>query len=364
VEGVLSVNDLEKLTTATKMLAEVATAKDAWELARTAEAARQYALLRNLGAESINFATAIKAKAMVLLADLVDEGQKAGTITAAGRPKKSSEEEEKAPQSLVELGIGNNANQAAKAVFEARRLRDSLGGQDIDSLVKEANSRGEDLGVRGLRRMAADLRVPEPVREPVQLPVGRYQTICLDPPWDMRRLTLDKFPDQGHALDYPTLPSFCREGKCLREDCKSVQCVVGRVLDKSADDNCHLYCWTTQRFLPDALALVKSWNFHYQCCLYWLKKGSQGGDIGMTPFSWKFNVEPIIFAHRGNLKLNRMGMTLSFEGLAQGHSVKPQEFYDRVMEASPEPRLELFARKPREHFTVWGNESNGREVLS
>lgn len=332
------------------MLAEVASAKEAWDLARTAEAARQYAMLRNLGHESINYATGIKAKAMILLADLVDEGQTSGAIASVGRPAKSSPAEENSPQTLVELGLGENANQAAKAVHEARRLRESLGTQDIDALVQEANERGEDLGIRGLRRMAADKK-PHTSQDPIPLPVGKYHCITMDPPWDMRKLQLDKFPDQGQNLDYPTMPSFCRDGKCLREDCKTVQCVVGRVLESAAADDCHLYVWTTQRFLPDGLQLVKSWGFHYQCCLVWVKKG------GMTPFSWQYNVEPVIFAHRGSLKLQRMGMKLSFEGDQQGHSIKPDEFYHRVVEASPEPRLELFARKPRPGFQVWGNEA-------
>lgn len=341
-------NDLEKLGQATRMLAEISSAKDAWDLARTAEAARQYAQLRNLGHESINYATGIKAKAMVLLADLVDDGQERGTIASAGRPKPSDEEE--MPRSLVELGIGMTANQAAKAVHEARRLRDLLAGQDIDALVQEANERGEDLGIRGLRRLAADHRVPDEIKEPIDLPEGKFHTIVADPPWKMTRLLLDKAPDESSELDYPTLPSFCPDGYCLKDICQSVQCVTGRVLETAAADECHLYCWTTQRFLPDAINLVRSWGFTYQCILVWVKKS------GMTPFSWQYNVEPIVFAHRGGLKLQRMGLKLSLEADTHGHSVKPQEFYDRVVEASPEPRLELFARKPRSGFTVWGNE--------
>ncbi len=343
-------NDLEKLSAATKMLAEVASAKDAWDLARTAEAARQYAQLRNLGHESINYATGIKAKALVLLADLVDEGQRSGSIASAGRPPKSSDEEE-LPQSLVDLGIGKTANQAAKSVHEGRRLRDSLKGLNIDDLIQEANDGGEDLAIRGLRRMAADKRAPDAVARPVPLPTGKFHCITMDPPWPMKKMPLDKFPDQGKELDYPTMPVFCKEGKCLREDCQSIQCVVGRILESSADDNCHLYVWVTHRFLPDGLQLVKSWDFHYQCLMTWVKPG------GMTPFSFQYNTEHVLFAHRGDLKLQRMGMKLSFEAPATGHSRKPEVFYERVMEASPEPRLEIFARDARHGFTVWGNEA-------
>jgi N6-adenosine-specific RNA methylase IME4 len=41
---------------------------------------------------------------------------------------------------------------------------------------------------------------------------------------------------------------------------------------------------------------------------------------------------------------------------AERHSAKLDIFYERVREVSPGPRLELFARTPREGFQVWGHE--------
>ena len=38
------------------------------------------------------------------------------------------------------------------------------------------------------------------------------------------------------------------------------------------------------------------------------------------------------------------------------HSEKPDEVYRRIERLYPAPRLELFARKPREGWTVWGDE--------
>lgn len=78
---------LARLDQATRALAEVCTASEAWELSRTAEAARRYAQLRGLGTEAVNYATAVKAKALILLADFVDAGQDDGSIATVGRPK-------------------------------------------------------------------------------------------------------------------------------------------------------------------------------------------------------------------------------------------------------------------------------------
>lgn len=38
------------------------------------------------------------------------------------------------------------------------------------------------------------------------------------------------------------------------------------------------------------------------------------------------------------------------------HSTKPEFFQDMIETVSDGPRLELFARRPREGWTVWGNE--------
>ena len=40
------------------------------------------------------------------------------------------------------------------------------------------------------------------------------------------------------------------------------------------------------------------------------------------------------------------------------HSRKPDEQYDLIEACSPGPRLELFARHPRDGWTVWGEESD------
>jgi hypothetical protein len=80
-------NGLERLSAAERMLAEVVSAQDAIQIRDMAEAARVWAQRSRLGTSSINHATAIKLKAEMRIADLVDEGQAAGQIAApAGKP--------------------------------------------------------------------------------------------------------------------------------------------------------------------------------------------------------------------------------------------------------------------------------------
>lgn len=328
------------LAGATKALAEVSSASEAWALVRTAEAARRYAQMKGLGHEAINYATGIKAKAMVLLADFIDKGQADGTVRTAdsGRPGSMDGDQTSTLANLLGTSGERRNQQAADAVRQARKVRDALSGVDIDGLVKQANAEGEDFGIRGLRRAAAATRTPEPVSGPVPPRPGKYSCIVIDPPWPMPKIERDERPDQGRRLDYP-IQSL--------EDIADEQWVPVRT---HAADDCHIYLWVTHKYLPAGLDLLARWGFNYQCVMTWRK------NVGITPFSWMYDTEHVLFGRRGNLPLAQLGLRLSFEAPIQGHSVKPDVFYERVTAASPGPRIEMFARSGREGFTAWGNE--------
>lgn len=146
---------------------------------------------------------------------------------------------------------------------------------------------------------------------------------------------------QGRDLDYPTMT--------IDE--------IGNlpILEQANPAGCHLYLWVTHKYLPVGLRLFESWGFRYQCLMTWVKP------TGMTPYSWMYNTEHVLFGRVGGLQLERLGLKLSFDAPVSkgGHSRKPGAFYERVLEASPGPRLEMFARRERLGFDVWGNEVAG-----
>ena len=120
--------------------------------------------------------------------------------------------------------------------------------------------------------------------------------------------------------------------------------------DLAEQKGCHVYLWTTHKYLPSALKIFEAWGVKYQCLMTWVKK------TGMTPFSWMYNTEHVLFGGIGSLDLKRKGIKLSFFGKSERHSQKPEEFDEIIRQASPEPRLEMFARKKKKGFVVWGNE--------
>lgn len=170
---------------------------------------------------------------------------------------------------------------------------------------------------------------------PPALPEGQYRCIVADPPWYVEKIERDVRPKQGAGLDYPTM---------------TVDEIAAMSISEIAAPDAHLYLWTTHRYLHDAFDIATAWGFTYQCLMTWNK------NVGITPFSWMYDTEHVLFCKRGSLPLDQLGMRLSFAAPVTRHSEKPDVFYERVVSASPGPRLELFARQPRDGFVVWGNE--------
>jgi len=125
-----------------------------------------------------------------------------------------------------------------------------------------------------------------------------------------------------------------------------------------AAGNSHLYLWTTHKHLPDALYLAEQWGFHYQCLLTWVK------NIGFTPFSWMYSTEHVLFCTKGDLPLLDIGRRVDFVGKVREHSRKPDEFYQLVLDVSPGPRVDVFARENHVGFTAWGNEVTKYDAMA
>ena len=163
----------------------------------------------------------------------------------------------------------------------------------------------------------------------------RYQTIVIDPPWPIQKIIREVRPKQD---------KFAYRTMTLEE----IEALPITALAHS--EGCHIYLWVTQKYLPMGLDLFEQWGVKYQCLMTWVKP------TGFTPFSWMYNTEHVLFGRIGNLKLVRLGLKLSFGAPVTKHSEKPPIFYELVQQASPAPRLDMFARKEREGFDTWGDE--------
>src|SRR5690606_33897237 len=75
-------------------------------------------------------------------------------------------------------------------------------------------------------------------------PDKRYSVVVIDPPWPMQKIEREVRPNQESGLDYPTM---------TLDEISSIEI--------PAADDCHLWLWTTHKFLPDALTILQNWRF-------------------------------------------------------------------------------------------------------
>jgi N6-adenosine-specific RNA methylase IME4 len=170
-------------------------------------------------------------------------------------------------------------------------------------------------------------------------PVETFETIVLDPPWPMAKIERDVRPNQV-IFDYPTMSED--ELRAFRDE-----------LNKMAADDCHLFMWTTQKFLPLALDLIEHYGFRYVLTMVWHKAG------GYQPTGLpQFNCEFVVYARKGTPKfLTTQGFPCCFNGPRREHSRKPDEFYEIIRLVTGGSRIDVFSREPREGFAQYGNET-------
>lgn len=124
-------------------------------------------------------------------------------------------------------------------------------------------------------------------------------------------------------------------------------------LDVPAEDDSHLYLWTTNAFIGAAYRVVDAWGFAPSTLLVWCK-APKGRGLGGT---FANATEYVLFARRGSLAAKRRIDRNWWEWTRGANSAKPEAFLDIVESVSPGPYLELFARRNRLGWETWGNES-------
>ena len=175
----------------------------------------------------------------------------------------------------------------------------------------------------------------------------RYSTIVVDPPWRYGKWGKASKPNyEGHIPKDSDLPY----------DWMSVEEIKALPVGSLANENCELYLWTTQKYLPHTFEVIKAWGFKYCQTLTWCKKPMGKGQGGVYCPTTEF----LILARRGKMpKVERVDTTWWQVSRAwKTHSKKPEFFQDLIEQVSEAPRLEMFARREREGWDVFGNEVN------
>ena len=201
----------------------------------------------------------------------------------------------------------------------------------------------------------------------------KFGTILADPPWNESGAGQVK---RGADRHYP-LMSTAELGSLL--------------VSAVAAPDAHLWLWTTLSHLPDGLWLMDRWGFKYVTHLVWVKGvGCRDCDgwgavsltvpcstcdyTGLAPSATvqqglgqyvRGAHELVLFGKRGQPPYRtkpdgkRAQVPSAFVARRTEHSKKPEHIHQAAEMISPGPRLEMFARRPRDGWSVFGNQVEG-----
>lgn len=168
--------------------------------------------------------------------------------------------------------------------------------------------------------------------------IGRklYGVIYADPPWRFEPRSRETGMDRAADNHYPTMDKAQLEAIRL-----------------PASSNCALFLWATAPMLEHALDLMRHWGFEYRSHLIWQKDRLGTG-------YWARNMhELLLIGIKGKMPAPAMGSQPSsvIASVVRRHSEKPERFAKLIEVMFPsQAKLEMFARKQRDGWDVFGNE--------
>jgi N6-adenosine-specific RNA methylase IME4 len=174
----------------------------------------------------------------------------------------------------------------------------------------------------------------------------KFSTVLADPPWQFQNRTGKMAPEHKRLQRYPTM---------------SLQEIKDLPVEAIVADTAHLYLWVPNALLAEGMQVMEHWGFTYKTNLIWYKIRKDGGpDRRGVGFYFRNVTEIILFGVRGkNARTLQQGRSQEniISSRKREHSRKPDEQYELIEACSSGPRIELFARGPREGWFVWGNQA-------
>jgi len=246
--------------------------------------------------------------------ELAKQRMTLGKVSTGSEPGKTRD------KVAAPLGVSGRTLEKARAVVRAAEAAPKQFGH----LVAEMDRTGKvNAAHRELRRARDQERHLNTVPK-----AGKFKTLVLDPPWAY---------DPPHDLNFlgRGRPDY---GTMTREQ------VLALPVPAWAEDECHLYLWTTNAVIPLAVECMAAWGFQHKSMLTWAKPTYGLG----TQF--RGQTEHVLFGIKGKLSTRCTNISTLFEAPRGKHSEKPERFYQIVRAASYPAYGEAFQVKARPDF--------------
>jgi len=168
---------------------------------------------------------------------------------------------------------------------------------------------------------------------------GLFDVISVDPPWNYEGENKNKtsFDSVGRrvANPYPEMST---------QEIKEIELPLMR--------DAIVFLWTTHKFLPDALDILKEWNLDYKGTLVWNKE-----KMGMGAW-FRMQCEFCLVGIKGKPYWENTKYRDILNEPRREHSRKPDSFFTMIEEITLGRRLEYFSREKRQGWEVFGNDIN------
>lgn len=178
-----------------------------------------------------------------------------------------------------------------------------------------------------------------------------YSTVLADPPW----------PESGGGK--------VKRGADRHYPLMRIDDIAKLPVRDIARPDAHLYLWATNNHLPGALEVMRAWGFRYVTNVCWGKVSATGVvQQGLGQY-FRGAHELLLFGVRGKVPYRTLpdGKRAQHPTLVLAprgeHSRKPDVFHEVIEKVSPGPYVELFARRARPGWAVWGNQAPNPVVL-
>lgn len=311
-------------------LAECARVDEAKDIRDKAEALRAYSRQRD-DKQAEQWFEDIKVRAIGRIGDLSAALPKSLHGTVKGGKRGGSK---LPPGEVSKKAALKSANISEKAAAEAEKVaviirehpERKLRLRDVRQIIKKER-RSERESSLAEATLAASRKLGKKM----------FAVIYADPPWRWEPYSRETGMDRAADNHYPTLTPD----------------EIGNIVLPAARD-CVLFLWSTAAMQPAAHFVLTAWGFALQTHCVWVK------DRLGTGYWFRNKHELLLLATRGQVPAPAPGEQFPsvIEADVGAHSAKPDVFAQMIEAMFPNlPRLEMFGRKQREGWEVWGNEA-------